>query len=749
MSARLGAPARLHPKSSRVRVACGAGCLLLIWALAVPAGAGPAPERIRWSSGPPAAAQLDEWTAFPSDTMRAEPVRRWRARARQPGFTSGDVLVDGHTTWVAAGWRSRHGTGDSISIVQVQTPERSSVLARFPGRNPSLERLADGSLVLVTITGDSTSRALIVVRRGSRDGRTWSDPEPLGARDATTTLAAGRLARDHNGGLVLPVCSVTAERGTEIVCYRSRDARTWDEMAVVPVERGECDAALAGRSKGEWLLVSRLGTHLRCRVLTKEAVTLIRPGGLAVTALAAPFALRSFESGDGMAIAWNDPVPDTLVALPPLQALRAALSADAGQTWTPLRPLVVRPGRVAVAPALVATGDRITALFVEAAAPDTVGARPDSTGRLQCLDFEVRTLRAPQAWPAPEAKGPYAVDPAAARRALRLLVAHTLSRPAAPRRLFVEGYLARGLAGATAALGADRDAAEWFDAGPCRAWARGFADQLAAHQDKTGYWSIGYGAIYIADIAAALGVFPSLEADADSVQLQRWQAVAEKFVHSLQEDLMVLPSGAFGIGWRNTYVPRSNKRIARDPYLVSTALAGIELHGWLWKRTGNVAYRDCALHALEYTLAQLKPDGSLPEHASGEGALTTAAYVEEGWMAADVFLGDSKVLERLRAALPAHVQWLLSTQHRDGTWDSGANGEFARTPAIVNFLIWYDQRCRHSEGVRQAIRRASVPLLDPGRWRETGLFDAGYHHEVQRAHSLRALVALVTGTFIL
>jgi len=51
--------------------------------------------------------------------------------------------------------------------------------------------------------------------------------------------------------------------------------------------------------------------------------------------------------------------------------------------------------------------------------------------------------------------------------------------------------------------------------------------------------------------------------------------------------------------------------------------------------------------------------------------------------------------------------------------------------------------------VRAAIRRASVVLLSPDDWFASGLTRAGSHHEVQRAHSLRALVALASGRFTL
>jgi hypothetical protein len=191
----------------------------------------------------------------------------------------------------------------------------------------------------------------------------------------------------------------------------------------------------------------------------------------------------------------------------------------------------------------------------------------------------------------------------------------------------------------------------------------------------------------------------------------------------------------------------------RTPYLVSTALAGIEVHAWLYARTGETQYRDRALAALDYTLAQLRPDGSFPGADVGEepeGSFVAAAYVEEGWMAADVFLQDPQVGERLAGALAPHVAWLLRTQRPDGTWgDRGAGGEFARTPAIVDFLIWYDQRCQASEDVRRAVLRASATLANPDTWYELGLARAGRNEEVMRAIAGRPLAAMAAGRFVM
>ena len=72
-----------------------------------------------------------------------------------------------------------------------------------------------------------------------------------------------------------------------------------------------------------------------------------------------------------------------------------------------------------------------------------------------------------------------------------------------------------------------------------------------------------------------------------------------------------------------------------------------------------------------------------------------------------------------------------------------------RTPAIVDFLIWYDERCQASEDVRRAVRRASATLANPDTWYELGLARAGRNEEVMRAIAGRPLAAMAAGRFVM
>ena len=353
-----------------------------------------------------------------------------------------------------------------------------------------------------------------------------------------------------------------------------------------------------------------------------------------------------------------------------------------------------------------------------------------------------------------DSRNPYLRDPAKAETALRAWSTGTLARPAPAAKLFVEGYFMRGLVAAQSVPMQSQSDGEGVGGASGVARATAFADSLVAQQQHHGFWSIGYATSWLADMGAALGVFHALEAHVDSGRAQRYEKAAETFIAAIVRDGMMLESGALGVGWPitgsgATKAWRSDVGWADDPYLVSTALVGIELQAWLFRRTRAPEYRRRALAALEYTLSQLQRDGSLPSLVRGEGANTVAAYTQEGWMAADLLLDDAQVTARLRQALLPHVEWLLRTQRSDGTWDSDMRGDFARTPAIADFLIWYDQRCESRDDVKAAVRKAGAFLMDPKRWEKRGFLDASDTAEIWRALVGRPLAALASGKPVL
>src|SRR5262249_5943918 len=139
----------------------------------------------------------------------------------------------------------------------------------------------------------------------------------------------------------------------------------------------------------------------------------------------------------GLFLAWTDVPPDTACVRPLVRTLRLARSLDRGMTWMPLPPVARRAGAVPGWPAIAADGQRVDVLFTtrDAAQSGLALGRsaPDAGG-------------APLAMPGlATPRGTYTLEPQLAARAADLWAAHTLARPAASRRLFIEGYYMRGL----------------------------------------------------------------------------------------------------------------------------------------------------------------------------------------------------------------------------------------------------------------------------------------------------------------
>src|SRR5262249_17980966 len=177
-------------------------------------------------------------------------------------------------------------------------------------------------------------------------------------------------------------------------------------------------------------------------------------------------------------------------------------------------------------------------------------------------------------------------------------------------RLFVEGYFARGLVASHDVLNfegakpADRALA---DSALARAFA--YTDSVVHHQDARGYWHIGYSSGWIADMGAAVAISAALEPHATEAQLAQYEAAAARFQRAIEKDMLVLRTGAIGVGWPTGDRDSTAKRAWRsdvgwsdDPYIVSTALAGIESNAWLFHRTHQPGYEARARRAFDYTL---------------------------------------------------------------------------------------------------------------------------------------------------
>jgi hypothetical protein len=662
-------------------------------------------------------------------------------RAPQVDFScqSADVVTSPEAAWIAYS-HAESTTTSGWSIHVVRNPNRTALgdsgaveTVSFPGTMPRLAWTGDARLVLVSCEELPTAASHLVVRCANAEGSWWSDAMPLPAARRGRLVSVGRLSSGPRGLLLPAVWHDLARDVTEMRCVRSEDGGlSWTEGGSVPLLHGEdADAEVEQTADGLAVLIVRVGDKLSRSVSHDSGFTWDALAPVALAASTGPMALA--REGDRLTLAWTEPPSDSSVAAPGLQGLRRAVSADAGATWTAQPRLVLRPGSLPFALRLASSPHDLVLL---------VAVQHREQSSLACVSYGT-LAPALAGLPTPEhARGRYTLDTDAARAALEVLAAHTLYRPQRAGRLFVEAYFMRSLVAAHTVLSPDDSADRWFDTHQGLERAIAFADSLVATQRWVGFWHVGYAAIYYADMAAAVAIFPALEPYVDAARLAKYQAAAERFVGGLEREHMFLPSGAVG-GGRNPGVdPVQTAVEAARPYLVSTALVGLETEAWLFHRTGRLEYRQRALAALDYTLSQIVTDGFSEELGRKEGCLRVASYVQEGWMAMEQLLADPAVTERLRTALVPHVQWLLQSQRPDGTWADAVNGSFARTPGIVNFLIWYDQRCQATPAVRAAVQRASAVLTDPERWPSYGLFRAGPHYEVLRALSGRAIAAL-------
>ncbi len=612
-----------------------------------------------------------------------------------------------------------------VRIAHDKTAAASApALATLAGDTPGLVQCADGAIVVTAILPAEGGMEAAVAYRTDDAGMHWTEPALL--------VRAARILCGHpvvlpDGTLLVPLVlqdTPDATQGFDVA--RSTDGgRQWSlNAAAIPVD-ALAVPSLAALGGGVVVCAARQGARIVRAASSDAGRTWSLFTALEFETAADPVLIA--DAGQ-LRLAFTEPRPDTTLAAPALQGLRLAASADAGRTWTRATRLFVHPGRTPMPAALVSLPEGLALLCQERTAQQSV---------LTC-----------RAWPwgAPRnaSKAPSAVDTLATRDALRVLAAHTLGRPKRSRRLFVEAYAMRTLVAAHTALTAcGAGKTDWFDSQRGLERAIAYADTLVAIQDKFGFWPLGYPAIWIADMGAAAALFGAVEKYVDEPRLQRYQAAAERFLRGVANEKLLHETGEVGLG-RELIVDTVGlpRRMSPEPYLVSTALVGIETRAWLFHRTHKPEYRVQALRSLDYTLSQITAEGFKEPATCREGSLRAAAYIEEGWIAADMLLEDPAVLTKLRRALGPHVDWLLRTQRKDGTWDSKEDGTFGRTPGIINFLLWYDRRCRTRSDVRAAIARASAAFADTDRWHTLGILRANDHHEVQRVLLGRSLAAL-------
>ena len=118
---------------------------------------------------------------------------------------------------------------------------------------------------------------------------------------------------------------------------------------------------------------------------------------------------------------------------------------------------------------------------------------------------------------------------------------------------------------------------------------------------------------------------------------------------------MILPSGAFGTGWKQIKNGVPTDPI-RDQYTLSSALTGATIFTWMYHQTRQNKYREISYRALKWVFSTMRSDGNIPYILAEEDAdwakrgdpkndyqlwtastYGTSAYVGEGVISFDLY----------------------------------------------------------------------------------------------------------------
>jgi hypothetical protein len=106
-------------------------------------------------------------------------------------YAAGDVTpASRHGLWIVF---ADHGasTAPRVNVLHAGEPSGTEpILATFEGESPSLLEREDGKLVIVSAQPTPDLGAEIVLREGSKDGRSWGAPRRIGPRPAASRAAA-------------------------------------------------------------------------------------------------------------------------------------------------------------------------------------------------------------------------------------------------------------------------------------------------------------------------------------------------------------------------------------------------------------------------------------------------------------------------------------------------------------------------------------------------------------------------------
>lgn len=273
-----------------------------------------------------------------------------------------------------------------------------------------------------------------------------------------------------------------------------------------------------------------------------------------------------------------------------------------------------------------------------------------------------------------------------------------------------------------------------------------YADGLLKSQMPSGFWATGYGPVFLADTGSALSLFIVLYKHVDKTRQKEYFDAVKRYTDSLETDGMILPSGAFGTGWRKIENGEPADPVF-DQYTLSSSLTGAIMFTWMYHMTKEDRYRQVAYRALKWVFSTMSRDGKIPYILAEEGGdwskqgnykndeklwsemtFGTSSYVSEGVIAFDLYCGNPAWRKWIQKAVQPNINFLLRNQLPDGTWSRHTglkDWDRTRSPGIVNYLIWYYDHVDPSPRVQKAIQRYAAYVSNPKTGKAYGLLMDG------------------------
>ncbi len=340
---------------------------------------------------------------------------------------------------------------------------------------------------------------------------------------------------------------------------------------------------------------------------------------------------------------------------------------------------------------------------------------------------------------------PFCTDCNATRENLRDVCEYIVKYKREMPTIFVAGYYMRTLVAGYQILGERR----YLDI------ALEHGDALLKKQLPSGYWGTGYGSIYLADTANALGEILALEKHASPERRAAYAAALRRFVAAMERDRMVRPSGAIATGFRGKPDGTITQRYD-DDYTVSSALVGGETFIWMYQQTKDEKYRQIAYNAVRWVLNTIRKDGIIPYILPGEYAdpavhgdaennfnlwerlrYTNVTYVGEGIQSFDLHSNQPEMRAELHKHFKPVIEFVLRTQNPDGSWgdprpilrpDSNRSpwnkrphSDRRRSAGAANVLTWWYQNVERDPRILQAVRAFDRYITDPKNAAEFGM----------------------------